>query len=191
MNTVVDRARAGDVDAFVQIHDEYRERILRHVQGIVTDPAVAADVAQATWDRAWQRIASTRPGTLHIQAWLYRIATNLALDYVRQRIKRRTVSLEYTVAKGVNAVSGMTPVVGRAGVNADAAEIIEQREYSASIARALSALEPLEYEVLMRRADGQGVRSIARELNLPTRHVVDAFARAQAKARSNISNETC
>jgi RNA polymerase sigma-70 factor (ECF subfamily) len=78
---------AGDERAFEQLYADYGEGILRHVSRMVRSE-VAQDLAQEAFLRAWQR-AEQWDGRGTFRAWLYRIATNLALNHLRTVRRRR------------------------------------------------------------------------------------------------------
>lgn len=81
---LVRRARAGDSAAFEQLIDCYKHRIYNYVLRMVGDPDTAEDIAQETFIRAYSSLASFR-GASSVQTWLYRIASNLAIDTMRRR----------------------------------------------------------------------------------------------------------
>jgi RNA polymerase sigma-70 factor, ECF subfamily len=81
---LVRRAQAGDSAAFEQLVDYYKHRIYNYVLRMVGDPDTAEDIAQETFIRAYSSLASFR-GASSIQTWLYRIASNLAIDTMRRR----------------------------------------------------------------------------------------------------------
>jgi RNA polymerase sigma-70 factor (ECF subfamily) len=62
---------------------EYQTAILNYLYRLVGDGAVAEDLTQETFARAWQSSAKL-PGLDNPRAWLYRIATNLARDHHRR-----------------------------------------------------------------------------------------------------------
>ncbi|MCY4525642.1 MAG: RNA polymerase sigma factor [Anaerolineaceae bacterium] len=61
-------------------HDELYFYLRRMTYGSTSD---AADLTQETWLRAWQAFDRLRPGS-NARAWLYRIATNCALNALRK-----------------------------------------------------------------------------------------------------------
>lgn len=80
---VIDRCRDGDRDAFDQVIARYGLQVLRTARLIVRDDALAEDVCQETFLKAWQRIGSLRdedPGS-----WLTRIAANQSINTWRRR----------------------------------------------------------------------------------------------------------
>ena len=80
---LIQRSRNGDRDAFDEVVDRYGLQVLRTARLIVRDEALAEDVCQETFLKAWRRIGSLRdeePGP-----WINRIATNEALSACRRR----------------------------------------------------------------------------------------------------------
>ena len=86
--------RATDA-AFEALVKHYQTRIYNHIARMVQDPAEAEDLAQETFVRAYQALAHFR-GEASFQTWLYRIASNLAIDASRRRKRRewQTLSLD-------------------------------------------------------------------------------------------------
>ncbi|MBN1580756.1 MAG: RNA polymerase sigma factor [Anaerolineae bacterium] len=82
----------GDETAFGQLFDRYEEQIRRHVANIVHNDAAAQDVVQEAFLRVWTRAEQWR-GIGTFKAWLYRIATNLALNHLRSIRRRKELPL--------------------------------------------------------------------------------------------------
>ncbi|MDQ2886474.1 MAG: sigma-70 family RNA polymerase sigma factor [Chloroflexota bacterium] len=85
--------RAQDTDAFEILSLRYRELIYRHVLHTVRDNDAAEDVVQEVFLRIWTR-AEQWNGRGTFKAWLFRIATNLALNYLRALKRRKQQPLE-------------------------------------------------------------------------------------------------
>jgi len=81
---LVERARAGDVDAFDQLVRRHQPRILRLAAHMLRDAHDAEDVTQETFIRAHQALHRF-DGRSEPYTWLYRIAVNLALNIIRGR----------------------------------------------------------------------------------------------------------
>lgn len=80
---VIDRCRDGDRDAFDQVVARYGLQVLRTARLIVRDDALAEDVCQETFLKAWRGI-----GSLHDEdpgPWLTRIAANESISAWRRR----------------------------------------------------------------------------------------------------------
>ena len=87
---LVRHAQGGDPNAFEKLVDAYKSKIYNYVLRMLSDPEVAEDVAQETFIKAYSSLASFR-GASSFQTWLYRIASNLAIDTMRRRKYRQNV----------------------------------------------------------------------------------------------------
>lgn len=81
---LVERARAGDQAAFAQLFERYHAPILNYLHRMVGDRALAEDLTQDSFIKAYNALPGTRPD-LAFKAWLYRIATNTAISHLRRR----------------------------------------------------------------------------------------------------------
>ena len=81
---VISEVRTGATEAFGEIVEHYQAPIVRYLSRLTGDPEVARDLAQDTFVQAYKGILKTR-SELRFKAWLYRIATNNALQYHRRR----------------------------------------------------------------------------------------------------------
>lgn len=72
---------------FVGLVRDYQQRIYNHLLRIVGDSAVAEDLCQEVYLRAYRSLGKLDSGANH-RAWLYRIATNAAMDELRRRKRR-------------------------------------------------------------------------------------------------------
>ena len=91
-NQVLARARAGDEGAFRELTDPYRGELRVHIYRIVGSVHDAEDLLQETLLAAWRGLEHFE-GRASVRAWLYRIATNRALDALRAT-RRRTEDLQ-------------------------------------------------------------------------------------------------
>jgi RNA polymerase sigma-70 factor (TIGR02960 family) len=81
------RARAGDEDAFRELTGAYRRELQQHIYRIVGSAQDAEDLVQETLLAAWRGLERFE-GRASVRAWLYRIATNRALDALRASRRR-------------------------------------------------------------------------------------------------------
>jgi RNA polymerase sigma-70 factor (ECF subfamily) len=81
--TLVERARGGDQLAFGQLFERYHAPILNYLHRFVNDRALAEDLTQDTFIKAYNALPRTKPD-LAFKAWLYRIATNTAISHLRR-----------------------------------------------------------------------------------------------------------
>ncbi len=85
---LVDLARGGDVLAFEQLYQRHRDRVYGLVWRLCGgDSALAEDLLQEAFVRAWQKLDSFRGESLFF-TWLHRLAANVALSDRRSRVRR-------------------------------------------------------------------------------------------------------
>ncbi len=90
--TLIERAQKGDIAAFNRLVVQYQELVFNVAYRIMSDSAVAEDVAQETFITAHQSLRSFRGGSF--KSWLMRIATNRCYDELRRRKRRPQSSLD-------------------------------------------------------------------------------------------------
>ncbi len=81
---LVGRARSGDPIAFERLFEQYHAPVLNYLHRMVGDRALAEDLTQDAFVKAYRALPNTRPD-LAFKAWLYRIATNTAISHLRRR----------------------------------------------------------------------------------------------------------
>jgi RNA polymerase sigma-70 factor (TIGR02960 family) len=85
--TTLDRARAGDADAFRELTDPYRRELQVHCYRILGSLTDAEDMLQETLIAAWRGLDGFE-GRASLRAWLYRIATTRCLNALRDAGRR-------------------------------------------------------------------------------------------------------
>ncbi len=103
----VTRAQSGDIEAFAEIVRLFQSPIVRYLYRLTGDEELARDLAQDTFIRAYKALGATRPD-LSLKAWLYRIATNAALQHLRRNALVPFVPLDEDRRPGVPGVSEHT-----------------------------------------------------------------------------------
>lgn len=119
-----------DADAFAVLFARYNGPVTDHLTRMLRDAGAADDVAQEVFLRVWNR-ADQWSGTGAFRAWLFRVATNLALNYLRGKKRRREQPLEmpslYDETEDDNLVPGW--MIDHASLGPDAqVERTEQRK---------------------------------------------------------------
>ncbi|MFQ5690167.1 MAG: RNA polymerase sigma factor [Gemmatimonadota bacterium] len=87
---LVERARAGDRLAMGLLYQKHAGRVYTVVRRLAGDDHLAEDLSQEAWVRAFQKLHLFR-GEAAFGTWLYRLATNVALNRLRRSAKREGV----------------------------------------------------------------------------------------------------
>jgi RNA polymerase sigma-70 factor (ECF subfamily) len=81
---LVERAQAGDVDAFSELASRLQERIYRLILGMTRSPEDADDLTQDTFMIAFRSLKSFRRSS-GFYTWVYRIAVNRTLNHLKKK----------------------------------------------------------------------------------------------------------
>lgn len=85
--------QAGDRGAFSQLVRRYQDRVYRFILRMVNSHDEALELTQDTFINAWQALPDWRPDA-EFRTWLFRIASNAAMDCLRRRKVVEFVALE-------------------------------------------------------------------------------------------------
>jgi RNA polymerase sigma factor (sigma-70 family) len=89
---LVDRARHGDLKAYDELVTRYQERIYATIYHMTSNHEDANDLAQESFVKAFQALKSFKGGS-SFYTWLYRIAVNKTINFLKQRKNRQHMSL--------------------------------------------------------------------------------------------------
>ncbi len=94
------RARCGDRVALAALYERHKRCLLGFLYRAVGERALAEDVFQEVWIKVLQVIESFDPDRAPFRAWLFRIASNTAVDRLRHETVRRGASLDEPAVEG-------------------------------------------------------------------------------------------
>jgi len=89
---LVRRARRGDLPAYDELVKRYQERIYATIYHMTSNHDDANDLAQDAFIKAFQALKSFKGGS-SFYTWLYRIAVNKTINFLKQRKNRVHMSL--------------------------------------------------------------------------------------------------
>ena len=89
---LVGRARKGDLAAYDDLVRRYQERIYATIYHMTANHEDANDLAQEAFIKAFQALKSFKGGS-SFYTWIYRIAVNKTINYLKQRKNRTHMSL--------------------------------------------------------------------------------------------------
>ena len=91
-NEIIRSVLRGNVNDFEKLVTAYEKNVYNIALRMVGDPEDAADMTQETFIKAYRALSSFR-GDSKFSSWLYRIASNVCLDFLRSRSRHPQVSL--------------------------------------------------------------------------------------------------
>ena len=163
--------KPGSVEDFDRLYQSSFNRILYTIYGILGDRAAAEDCTQDAFVRAfkaWKAWKTWKPDS-PAEAWLHRIAINVAYSHLRQgRIRE---------------VGELVRRLGRPGPGQDPAKVAE----SGDLFRALRKLPPDQAAaIVLRHHHGYTNREIAIALGAPESTIASRLAKAKERLRAEL-----
>lgn len=157
----VDAALAGDQHAYQQLVDKYQRALYFHILKLVRNRDVVDDLVQEAFLKAFDSLESYNR-QYAFSTWIYRIATNNSIDYLRKK-KLSTLSIDEPV-QGKDGEMHME--LADDSADTDREIIVKQRR--SMVRDAVEAL-PEKYRIVvrMRHMQEMSYEEIAEELALP------------------------
>jgi RNA polymerase sigma-70 factor (ECF subfamily) len=173
--------REGDTDAFDEIVRRYQGRLYGAAFRITGNREDALDVAQEALLKVYTRIHAWKP-TGGFLAWMVRITTNHAIDFVRSRKRRRHDSLDEGFLSGSVAEPLISPGV-------DTVAQVQLNELESRIRDGLVLLSPMQRKVFVaRHFEEFSLAEIAEDLDCSVGCVKVHLFRAVKKMRAHLKD---
>jgi RNA polymerase sigma-70 factor (ECF subfamily) len=160
--------RPGDREDFDRLYRESYPRLFRTLYGVLGDPAAAEDCVQECFLKAFQAWPSWRPNA-PAEAWLHRIAINLAVTH-RRKLRLREVG-------------ELVRRLGRPAAGQDPSLVAERSDLVEAL-RQLPA--PQSAAIVLRHYHGYSNRELAQALGVSERTIGSRLALAQAALRARL-----
>ncbi len=183
---LVNRAKAGDIEAFERLVEKYESRVYSLAMRILQNPHDAQDVTQQTFMNVVENIKDFR-GESSFATWIMRIATYAALKIIRKRNGLDTVSLEE--ATEPDKESGEIPHPEYiADWKENPLDIVRRNETVRLIEQALGELdEQYRMVFLLRDVEGLSIKETADILNISEANVKVRLLRARLQLREKLT----
>jgi RNA polymerase sigma-70 factor (ECF subfamily) len=178
------RVAAGDEAAFDYLVQKYHRAMIHFLFRMVRNQAIAEEMAQEVFLRVYRSRESYR-AEAKFTTWLYRIATNLAVNHARDTKHERTAQTVYLDAP--DPETGTTPDVADEGPSAEQNLLREER--MAAIRTHVMALpERQRMAVLMHKYQGMDYRQIGEVLKLSESATKSLLFRAYQTLRDKLKD---
>jgi len=175
------RVRAGDDTSFGLLLERHRGPVVHFLYRMVQNPAVSEELAQEVFLRVYRSRATYEP-TAKFTTWLFRIATHLALNWIRDgRKEKGQESLSEDLLDGsVRQVADRQPTVEQ-----DLVYEVKIREVRDAISR-LPAKQ--RAAVMMHKYEDLGYAQIAETLRCSESAVKSLLFRAYESLRARLAH---
>lgn len=174
------QAQAGDIGAFEQLFDRYKQRIANFVFQFVGEHHAAEDVTQQVFIKIYQKLDRYQPKG-KVSSWFYRIAANQAKDELRKVKRRPTVSLSTPVGSEEDGTKELGDFVLE-DERQRPDHLLREKELLESIKQGLASMKPKYKEaILLCDYEGLSYEEAAEVMGITKTNVSAILCRARKK----------
>lgn len=175
-NDIIKKVLGGDANAFEALVLRYEKTVYNIALRMVGDRDDAADMTQDAFIKAYNSLSSFR-GDSKFSVWLYRITTNVCLDFLRSKSRRQQVSL--TVGDDDDDADVQLDIPD---TEADPERQLMKKLGMQAVEEGLRSLPDKQRQILvMRELGGMSYDEIGRELSLEEGTVKSRIFRARKR----------
>ena len=172
---IVRKVLGGDANAFETLVLEYEKNVYNIALRMTGNSEDAADMTQEAFIKAYNSLQSFR-GDSKFSVWLYRIVSNVCLDFLRSKNRRPTVSLS------VEDDDGEDTQLDVADESQSPELLLDRKLTRDSVRRGLDSLPPDYRQILLlREMQGLSYDEIAQALGLEVGTVKSRIFRARKR----------
>ncbi len=133
--------QSGNISCFEEVLCAYEQPVLNYIYRIVGQRQDAEDLTQEAFIHLYENISKIAPDN-NFKAWLYRIATNTVLNWLRKknRIKEVPIIFEATGEENINEIALIDEFQSQA---------IKNIENTEDISKALDCLRPIHKSLII------------------------------------------
>ena len=173
---LVHSAQKGDTSAFGQLVEAHQSKIYSLCYRMTGNAEDAADLTQEVFLSAWRSLSRFQEQS-SFGTWIYRMATNASIDFLRREKRRQVLSM--TMEEDSEERQAQVP-----DERYSPHRLLEQKEARQAVAGALAALSPEHRQVLvLREMEGLSYQEIGQLLDLEEGTVKSRIARARLALR--------
>ncbi len=170
-------------EAFRQLVEEYKDRVVNTCFGFVHQKEDAEDIAQDVFLEAWLSYEKFR-GDSSLSTWLYRIAVNKSLDALRKQKTRKYIGLFKNLLQINNENTSKLKQL-----DADPLQAIEQNEREQLLLDALNKIpQNQRIAITLSKYEGLTTREIAAVMETTESAAESLMSRAKESLRKQLEN---
>jgi len=167
---------AGDDELFAEVIRRYQRQLISYTRRLTFNTQAAQDVTQSAFIKSYQNLRSF-DSNKKFSSWLYRIAHNEAVNYIRKNRREITTSEETWFDTKAS--------------NLESAEVIVDRQLDNKALSAALMRLPLKYRepIILHTLENKGYEEISDILHIPASTVGTRIRRAKVKLKVILTAE--
>lgn len=181
---MVRAVREGDTTAYRGLVEKYQQRVYGLIYGMVRNREDARDLTQEAFVKAYNNLDSFRLES-SFYTWLYRIAMNVTIDFIRKRKRRATSGFDEGIASRDDD-GGISEIHHQDSPS----RALERKQLYGRIMDAISRLPEDQRQVLLlREVEGLAYKEIAAIMDIPEGTVMSRLYYARKKLQKALAGE--
>ena len=182
---LIRRAKDGDSSAFEDLVLTHQTKVYNLALRMTGNPEDALDLSQETFIRVYKALPLFK-GQSTFSTWIYSIASNICLDFLRKQKKKKAVSISFSDLSKEDDSAFELP-----DSRFDPEREYEKAELRDAIAAGLDTLSPEHREILiLREINGLSYREICDALDLEEGTVKSRISRARLQLCNFLGNNS-
>lgn len=171
---LIEKTKQGDREAFGKLVEKYKQQIYFIAYRMTNNHADADDLSQEAFIKAYRAIGKFRQRA-NFSTWLYRIAVNTTINYLKKTQRNPTFTLDENIFIDGNP-------------SANPRKIAENRQLHEQITKAINSL-PIKQKVVVELAILEGLphKEIAKILRCPAKTISWRLFQARKKIKGKLS----
>jgi RNA polymerase sigma factor (sigma-70 family) len=180
----IEKLRAGKQSAFSQLLDAYQQKVFGTCISFIPNKEDAEDVAQEVFLEVFKSISKFK-GNSKLSTWIYKIATNKCLEFIRKKNTKKRFAFMQTILGNdipLDKTSYFTEV-NHPGI------LLENKEKSAIIFRAINSLPENQRVIFtLAKIDGKSYQEIVEITDKSLSSVESILFRAKKSLQKKLEN---
>lgn len=182
---LVRKAAQGDEDAFARLMEAHQGKVYGLILRLTGSVDDALELSQETFFNAWRGLPNFHADS-RFSTWLYRLATNVTIDFKRREKRRNSTNITSLSTEDDDAQRLLEIPDERFTPHQEA----EKRELQETVRRGMDALSEEHRQVLLlREIAGLSYAEIAQKLSLEEGTVKSRIARARMSLKGILEKE--
>ncbi|MEO5950018.1 MAG: RNA polymerase sigma factor [Candidatus Saccharimonadales bacterium] len=167
---IITRVLEGETDSYRELVERYQTGLIIHCENILNDRQDGEDMAQEAFIKAFKSLKTFSSEKARFSTWLYRIASNLCVDFLRKNKK----------VFNVEDIERYTQAIDPAYIEMDEIEKVRML---------VEQLEPPKYAEVIKAYfwEGKSYQEIAAIFNTTTNTIGSWINRAKSQLRKELS----